>query len=51
VVVHGDSPRAGYGPGITVVMTAVGNRIRPASAGARNVADLLGLRLPVEVPA
>lgn len=51
VVVHGDSPRAGYGPGITIVMTAVGNRIRPATAGTRNIADLLGLRLPVEVPA
>lgn len=51
VVVHGDSPRAGYGPGITVVMTAVDNRIRPVSTGGRNIAELLGLRTPLEVPA
>jgi hypothetical protein len=51
VVVHGDSPRAGYGPGITVVMTAVGNRIRPVATGERNIAELLGLRSPQKVPA
>jgi Domain of unknown function (DUF4438) len=51
VVVHGDSPRAGYGPGITIAMTAVGNRIRPVSTGERNIAELLGLRTPLEVPA
>jgi hypothetical protein len=51
VVVHGDSPRAGYGPGLTVVMSSTANRIRPVLRSARNIADLLGLRTSVEAPA
>lgn len=43
VVVHGDSPRAGYGPGLTVTMASTANRIRPVVRGERNVAELLGL--------
>src|SRR6478736_5088393 len=43
VVVHGDSPRAGYGPGLTVIMASTANRIRPVVRGERNVAELLGL--------
>jgi hypothetical protein len=43
VVVHGDSPRAGYGPGLTVTMASTSNRIRPVVRGERNVAELLGL--------
>jgi Domain of unknown function (DUF4438) len=44
VVVHGDSPRAGYGPGLTVVMASTGNRIQPLLREERNIADLFGLR-------
>jgi hypothetical protein len=43
VVVHGDSPRAGYGPGLTVLMASTANRIRPVLRGTRNIAELLGL--------
>jgi hypothetical protein len=49
IVVHGDSPRAGYGPGVTVVMTAVGGRIQPAVVEQRNITDLLGLSQAVAV--
>jgi hypothetical protein len=49
VVAHGDSPRAGYGPGVTIVMTAVGGRIQPAVVRERNIADLLGLRAAAAV--
>jgi len=48
VVVHGDSPRAGYGPGLTVIMAATANRIRPLLRSERNVAELLGLGRSVE---
>jgi hypothetical protein len=47
VVVHGDSPRAGYGPGVTVVMTAVNGRIQAAVVAERNIAELLGIRASV----
>jgi hypothetical protein len=47
VVVHGDSPRAGYGPGLTVTMASTANRIRPVVRGERNVAELLGLATPI----
>jgi uncharacterized protein DUF4438 len=47
VVVHGDSPRAGYGPGLTVIMASTGNRIRPVVRSERNIAGLLGLGAPV----
>lgn len=48
IVVHGDSPRSGYGPGVTVVMTAIGSRIAPKVVGERNIARLLELGSPVE---
>jgi hypothetical protein len=51
VVVHGDSPRAGYGPGLTVLMAAAANRIHPVLQSGRNIADLLGLRTSVEAAA
>jgi hypothetical protein len=44
VVSHGDSPRAGYGPGVTALMTAVEGRIRPAAVNECNIASLLGMR-------
>jgi Domain of unknown function (DUF4438) len=47
VVVHGDSPRAGYGPGVTVIMTAINGRIQTAVVTQRNIAALLGLRASV----
>jgi hypothetical protein len=51
IVVHGDSVRGGHGPGVTPIMTAVGNRIRPQVTARRNIADLLGLRIGVDAPA
>ena len=51
VVVHGDSPRAGYGPGVTVIMASTNNRIRPVLRAERNIAELLGLGTAVEAPA
>lgn len=48
VVVHGDSPRAGYGPGLTVIMASADNRIRPVVRSERNIAGLLGLGTSVE---
>jgi hypothetical protein len=48
VVAHGDSPRAGHGPGVTIVMTCVAGCIEPEVVAERNIADLLGLR-PVQV--
>jgi hypothetical protein len=44
VVVHGDSPRSGFGPGVTPLLAAVNHAIEPVLADSRNVADLLGLR-------
>ncbi len=43
VVSHGDSPRAGHGPGVTIVMTAINGRIQSARVENRNITDLLGL--------
>jgi len=51
VVVHGDSLRGGHGPGVTPIMTAVGNRIRPEVVADRNIAELLGLRVGVDAAA
>jgi len=48
IVVHGDSPRAGYGPGVTVIMASTANRIRPVVHSGRNIAELLGLGTSVE---
>jgi hypothetical protein len=49
--VHGDSPRAGYGPGLTVIMASTANRIHPVVRSGRNIAELLGLRTSVETAA
>lgn len=38
-----DGPRAGYGPGITVLMTAPGGRLGAFLEPAANIADLLSL--------
>lgn len=43
VVVHGDSPRSGFGPGITPVMAATDQAIVPELVESRNLTDLLGL--------
>ena len=44
VVVHGDSPRSGFGPGVTPLLAAVNRAIEPVLVDSRNVTDLLGLR-------
>lgn len=44
VVAHGDSPRGGYGPGVTPLISAVANRVRADVRAERNVVELLGLR-------
>ena len=41
VVAQGDSPRAGYGPGITLVMTSAGGNIAPMLSPGVNLRDLL----------
>ncbi|MCY4465123.1 MAG: DUF4438 domain-containing protein [Chloroflexi bacterium] len=41
VVAQGDSPRAGYGPGITLIMTSAGGDIAPMLAPGVNLSDLL----------
>jgi hypothetical protein len=51
VVAHGDSPRAGYGPGLTVIMASTENRIRPVLRSGWNIAELLGLGSAVEAVA
>jgi hypothetical protein len=44
VVGQGDSPRPGYGPGLTVVMTSHDGGIAPVLTPGTNLADLLELR-------
>jgi len=44
VVGQGDSPRPGYGPGLTVVMTSHDGGIAPILTPGTNLADLLDLR-------
>jgi hypothetical protein len=44
VVGQGDSPRAGYGPGITLLMTATGGEIEPIITPGVNLKDLFNLR-------
>lgn len=44
VIGQGDSPRAGYGPGITLLMTSQVGDIEPVVSGSVNIADLLGLQ-------
>ncbi len=41
VIAQGDSPRAGYGPGITLVMTSAGGNIAPMLSPGVNLRDLL----------
>lgn len=43
VVVHGDSPRSGFGPGITPIMAAADRMIVPRAIESRNLTDLIGL--------
>jgi hypothetical protein len=43
VVGQGDSPRAGYGPGVTLLMTSQAGDIEPVVTGSVNIADLLKL--------
>ena len=43
VVCATDGPRAGYGPGIALLMTAPGGAIRPFEAPQANLADLMEL--------
>lgn len=44
VVGQGDSPRPGYGPGLTLVMTSHDGGIAPVDAPGTNLADLFDLR-------
>ncbi len=41
VIAQGDSPRAGYGPGITMLMTTASNGIAPMISADVNIKDLL----------
>ena len=41
VIAQGDSPRAGYGPGITLIMTSAGGNIEPMLTPGVNLKDLL----------
>jgi hypothetical protein len=44
VVGQGDSPRAGYGPGLTLIMTAQTNAIAPVVSAGVNIADVFSLK-------
>jgi len=44
VVGQGDSPRPGYGPGLTLVMTSHDGRIAPVTTPGTNLASLFDLR-------
>jgi hypothetical protein len=43
VIGQGDSPRAGYGPGVTLVMTSMTGGINPVVSPGVNIADVFGL--------
>lgn len=43
VVSHGDSHRAGFGPGVTILLTSRDGAIRPVRRAGTNIATLLGL--------
>jgi hypothetical protein len=43
VVCHADSYRAGYGPGLTVIMTSPAGEIAPRIVPEANIASLLGI--------
>jgi hypothetical protein len=44
VIGQGDSPRAGYGPGVTVIITSTNGDIEPVIAFSVNLRDMLALR-------
>jgi hypothetical protein len=44
VVGQGDSPRAGYGPGVTLVMTSMTGGINPVVSPGVNIAEIFGLK-------
>lgn len=44
VIGQGDSPRAGYGPGITLLMTSVSTGIEPVVTPGVNVKDIFSLK-------
>ena len=44
IVGQTDGPRAGYGPGLTIVATAIDGQLGAFSAPGTNIADILGLR-------
>ncbi|MEQ8366197.1 MAG: DUF4438 domain-containing protein [Roseicyclus sp.] len=44
IVGQTDGPRAGYGPGMTVVMTAPAGQLGSYDAPGTNIADILGLK-------
>jgi hypothetical protein len=43
IVGQGDSPRAGYGPGVTLIMTAAGPHIEPIVTPGVNIKDIFNL--------
>lgn len=45
VIVHGDSTVAGHGPGVTPLLTAPANCLRPVHAPGANLAVVYGLRM------
>jgi hypothetical protein len=44
VVGQGDSPRSGYGPGVTVIMTSASGGINPVMTEGVNIKDIFGLK-------
>jgi hypothetical protein len=44
IVVHGDSPRSGFGPGVTPLLAAVDGAIEPVVGQDRNITELLALK-------
>lgn len=43
IVGQTDGPRAGYGPGVTIVMTSPAGQLGTFDAPGTNIADMLGL--------
>ena len=43
VICHGDSVRAGFGPGMTIIMTTSGDEIEPVKDSKANIARVLRL--------
>lgn len=44
IIAQGDSPRSGYGPGITLLMTSASGGIEPIVTPGVNLIDLFGLK-------